>query len=133
GVAEPAQRALLQDPQELHLGRERQLADLVEEERALVRLLEEPSLVGDRVGERAAPVAEELALEERLGDRAAVHGHEAPLLAGAAYVERAGHELLARAALALDQHRRRVGGRLLDRAVDAGHRLALADHLLEAR
>ena len=55
-----AQLALLQHPQELHLHRQRHVADLVEEERAAVRLLETPQARLLRAGERAALVAEEL-------------------------------------------------------------------------
>ena len=46
--------------------RERDLADLVEEERAAVGLLEAALAARDGAGERALLVAEELALEERL-------------------------------------------------------------------
>ena len=60
-VAEAPDVLLLQHAQELHLQVERQLADLVEEERAAVGLLEEAAPVGDGVGERALLVAEELA------------------------------------------------------------------------
>ena len=45
-VAEAADRLLLQHAQQLHLEVERQLADLVEEERAAVGLLEEPAAIG---------------------------------------------------------------------------------------
>ncbi len=38
--------------------------------------LEEPDLVAHRAGEGAVHVAEELALEERLGQGGAVHLHE---------------------------------------------------------
>ena len=69
--------------EELHLEVQRQLADLVEEERAAVGLLEEAAAVGRRVGERALLVAEELALEEVLGDGAAVDGDERRALARA--------------------------------------------------
>ena len=57
--------ALLQDAQQLGLQRRRQLADLVEEQRAAVGLLERPTLPLGGAGERAALVAEELALEQR--------------------------------------------------------------------
>ena len=46
----------------------RHLADLVEEQGAAVGLLEEARLVGDRARERAAHVAEQLRLQQRLGD-----------------------------------------------------------------
>ena len=48
-----------------------------------------------RVGEGAARVAEELALEQRLGHRRAVDGDERPRGAAAALVDRARDELLA--------------------------------------
>ena len=50
----------------------RGLADLVEEERAAVRRLEQALLALPRVGEGALHVAEQLALEQRLGERPAV-------------------------------------------------------------
>ena len=68
---------LLQHAQQLRLQRERQLADLVEEERAAVGAARSgPRACSRRAGERAAHVAEELALEQRLRDRRAVDRHE---------------------------------------------------------
>ena len=60
----------------------RHLADLVEEERAAVGLLEEALLVAQRAGEGAALVAEQLALEQVLGQRAAVDRQDALLARG---------------------------------------------------
>ncbi len=40
-VPQPADRLLLEHAEQLHLQRERQLADLVEQQRAVVRLLEQ--------------------------------------------------------------------------------------------
>ena len=59
----------LERAEELRLEIARELADLVEEQRAAVRLLEQalPAVLG--VGERPLGVAEQLALEQRLGDR----------------------------------------------------------------
>ena len=51
---------------------ERQLADLVEQERAAVGDLELAGAVGDRAGEGAAHVAEQLALRRGLRQRRAV-------------------------------------------------------------
>ena len=81
------------------------LTDLVEEERPAVGLLEAPFAAGDRAGEGAALVPEQLALEERLGQRRAVQAHERTLGARAGQVDRLGDELLAGAALAADQDR----------------------------
>src|SRR5262249_47187744 len=74
--ADRAHRAALEDVEELGLERGRHLADLVEEDRAAVGLDEKARARARRAGERALHVAEELALEERLRQRRAVHGHE---------------------------------------------------------
>src|SRR5207302_1749368 len=62
------ERLLLEHAQELRLEVERQVADLVQEERAVVRELEAPDPSRDGTGERAPLVAEQLALEEARGD-----------------------------------------------------------------
>ena len=71
-----AHLAVLQDAQKLGLHRQRHLADLVEEERAAVGDVEEARARRRRPGERAAHVAEERGLEERLGHARAVLAHE---------------------------------------------------------
>jgi hypothetical protein len=71
----PRTLALLQRAQQLGLQRERHLADLVEQQRAAVGRAKKPSLAR-RAGERALLVAEQLALEQRLGDRRAVDRDE---------------------------------------------------------
>jgi len=65
---EPAHRVTLEHGQELALQGERQQADLIEEDRAAVRGLEQTRLRMPRVGERAALVTEQLRLEQRIGD-----------------------------------------------------------------
>src|SRR6202030_1844504 len=57
-----------------------------------------------RAGERAPLVAEELALEERLGDRAAVDAHEGATAPRARRVDGFGDHLLADAGLADHEH-----------------------------
>ena len=81
-AADRAHRALLQRAQQLGLELQRQLADLVEEERAALGLAEQAGARGLRVGERAADVAEELAVEEVLGQRGAVDRDERALARG---------------------------------------------------
>ena len=85
--ADALEAPLLEHAQELRLDRERQLADLVEEERAAVRRLERARLRRDGAGERAALVAEQLALEEVLRDRRAVDDAKRLLRARARLVD----------------------------------------------
>src|SRR5262249_54175582 len=104
-AADGSHLLLLQDAEQLHLHRRRHVADLVEEERAAVGLDEEARLVAERSSERTAHVAEELALEQRLGERSAIDGDERTGAARAVLVDRARDHLLPGAALAEDQHR----------------------------
>ena len=74
--AERLDRPLLQHAQQLGLRRQRHLGDLVEQQRAAVGRLEAAVAALDRAGERAALVAEQLRLEQRLRERRAVDGDE---------------------------------------------------------
>src|SRR6185436_15480508 len=85
---------LLEGAEELRLGRKAHLPDLVEEEGASVRQLHQPLLHALRVGECALLVAEELALEKGLGDRAAIQLDERTVVAGSQVVDLARQELL---------------------------------------
>ncbi len=71
-----------------------------------MRQLELADLAADGAGERAALVAEELALENVRRDRAAVDRQEALVAPRAREMQRVGDQLLAGAALADDEHRR---------------------------
>ena len=105
---------VLQDAQELRLHGRRRLADLVEEDRPVAGLLEEATAVAVGAGERAAHVAEELALEQRLRDGGAVLDEQGSVPPRTAAVDGARDQLLARAGLALDQHRDRTPRRPVD-------------------
>src|SRR5262245_25127770 len=87
----------LEDAQEIRLRLERDVADLVEEDRPAVGDLELPLPSILRPRERSLLVAEQLALEERLGQRAAVDGDERVVSSAARVVDRAGDVLLPRA------------------------------------
>ena len=109
------------------LRRRAELADLVEEQRAAAGGLEIPGLALVGAGERAALVPEQLALEERLRERAAVEPDERPRRARALAVDLLGDHLLADAGLAQQQHRglrRRHAPHPLE---DLRHR-GIADH-----
>src|SRR6185503_5918845 len=86
-----------------------------------------------RAGERALLVAEQLALEQRLGERAAVDLDERAVRALAQPVDRARDQLLAGAALARDEHGRVARRDLLDRLAYDCHLVAAADELGELR
>ena len=105
---------LLDQAQDLGLQRQRQVADLVQEQRAVVGHLGLAHLAPARAGEGALLVAEQLVLEQRLGDGGAVDGHEGALGAVGELVQRAGQQLLAGAALAQQQHGGVGGGRPLE-------------------
>ena len=79
------------------------VADLIQEQRPLVRQLEASHLLADGDGEGTLLVAEQLALQEPRGDGGAVELDERAALAWAQVVQGAGDELLARAGLAADE------------------------------
>ena len=91
--------------------------------------LELADLLLGGAGERAFFVAEQLALQQRLGDGGTVEADERPLAARAGEMDGAGDQLLARPAIAADQHRG-VGRRdPADLLVDACNGGAVADQL----
>ena len=105
---------------------ERDVGDLVEEERAAVGELEAADAIGLGVGERAADVSEQLALEDAFGESAGVDRDERPVGARRSRVQPAGDDFLAGAVLAGDEHVG-VGRRdLLEQAADGLHRARFA-------
>ena len=108
----------------------RDVADLVEEQRAAVGELEAAAARGlDGAGERALLVAEELREEQRLDEGRAVDRDEGARGALARPVDRLRHELLARAALAAHEHAAARGGDALDGQVKAADRGVVSDEL----
>ena len=120
GAAEALELALLQDAQELGLRCQAHLADLVEEQHAAGGQLDLPGLGLLCAREGAALVAEELGLEQLLGERRAVQRDERAAFARGGLVDEARDDFLARAGLAAD-HDGRVGG---------GHLRRLLEHAL---
>ncbi len=76
GPADALELPLLEDAEDLGLGRLRQLAHLVEEDRAASGTLEPAGLLAIGAGEGAALVAEELALDQALGQGPAIDPDE---------------------------------------------------------
>src|SRR5262249_41299165 len=100
GAAETLDRPLLERAQELRLHVERELADLIEENRPALGRLDGADTRRVRSSERALFVAEELAFDERRRDRSAIDGHEGASAAWARLVDRLGEQALARSGLA---------------------------------
>ncbi len=95
---------VLEHAQDLYLYALADLADFVEEDASHVRELEATALSGHRTGERSLFVAEELALEQGLGEGGTVHLDEGLISAVGEVVQRIGNELLAYSALAGNEH-----------------------------
>ena len=75
-------------------------------------------------------MAEQLGLDQLVGNRGAVHLHERAVAPQALAMDRARHQLLADAALAPDQHGGVGRRRLLNRAAHRGQRRRVADDLV---
>ncbi len=103
--ADRAEAPRLEHAQQLGLQRQRQLGDLVEEQRSLAHQREVAVLAAIGAGERAALVAEQLRLHQRLGDRAAVEIQQRLVGVRPLRVDRGDHQLLARAGRTDDQDR----------------------------
>src|SRR5262249_22298613 len=132
-IADALERALLEHAQQLRLELERNLADLVEEQRALAGELEPPGAVSDRAGERALDVTEQLPLEHARRERGAADGDERALVGIRRVVDRAGDELLAGARFAADQHGRAGRRHRADLLPDIADRRAPAEDLSGVR
>ena len=130
-VADALELALLQHAQQLHLHPGAHRPDLVHEQRALVRLLEAALPRADRARERAAHVTEQLGLEQRLGNRAAVERDEPLGAAGAVVMNRARDDFLAGAGLAGHENRARRRRDGFEQLKERAHRRAAADEPLE--
>ena len=102
-LAEPRRHVVLEHAEQLDLERLRRVVDLVEEHRAAGGRADQSVVIGNRAGERAADVTEQLAFDQLVRDRGAVDRHE-PAAPARARVEVARGEILAGAGLAGQQH-----------------------------
>ena len=126
GATQWAHLALLQGAQQLHLHIIRQVAHLIEKQRAAVGLHEGARLVGGGPGEGALHVSEKLRCRHLLGNGATVEREERLVAARTQFVDAARHILLARAAGAQDEHRHGCGRHKAHIFVELARRLALA-------
>ena len=132
-VALPPTRSncsFLQQPQQFGLRGRRHVADFIHEDGSAVGLLELADAAAVGAGERAALVAEKLAFQQRLGNRRAVDGQQRGPAAAAVLVNGPGNHLLARSALAQNQHGHVLRGDPADRLVQLLHGRRVADQLV---
>ena len=131
-AADTFQLAFLQHAQQLGLEGRRDLADLVEEQRAAVGRLETALARIDRAGEGPLLVAEEFGLEQVFRQRSAIEAHVGAACARRVVVDGVGDEFLAGAGLATDQHRGRPFCHHADLLENAPHRRRMANQVVEA-
>ena len=102
-LADTLELPFLNRAQQFALELERNFADFVEEQRAAISGLKPPGAITHRAGEGAFHVPEELALEQLVRNRRAVHRDQRPLAAEASLVNAAGDDFLAGARLTQDE------------------------------
>ena len=132
-AADPVELAIGQHPQQPGLGFGRHVADLVEEQRAAVGLLEAPAPLQRGAGEGALLVTEQLGLHQLSGNRRHVQRNEWAARPRAVAVQGVGHQLLAGTGLAIDQHRDVGVGEPTDGAEHFLHGGRLADDFRRMR
>jgi len=109
--------AFLQGAQQLYLHGKRHIADFVKEKCAAVGLFKNTFLGAAGTGEGALFVAEQLGLQQALGQGAAVHGNEGAGAVGP-LVQGLRDALLSHTGLAGDQHRGRAGAQAFQHGFD---------------
>ena len=108
---------------------ERQLADLVEEDRAILGRFEAPAAQARGAGEGAALMTEELALVQARRERTAVDVDEWARASLRPFVDETRDNALPGARLALDQDRRSHAIGICDPLAQFPHRRALSDEI----
>ena len=126
-AADPLQFVLLEHAQQLGLHGRRGLADLVEEQGAAVGLDEAALAAAVGAGEGAPLVAEQLGFEQGFGERGTVHLDKRPAAPQTLVVQGRGHQFLAGAGLAVDEHGRLGGGHVDDQVPEGHHGRGRAD------
>src|SRR6266404_8381418 len=126
-TAEPLEFLLLQDAQQLRLKFERNVADLIKKERALVRRLKASRFLRDRSRERSFFMTEQFTLQEPKRNCGAIQFHKSTFPSAAQIVDCTRDEFFAGPRFAQDQHTRVCGryyGHKIQRRLQRG---ALAD------
>ncbi len=130
GCAHAQHFALFQHAQQAGLQRQRQFADLIQEQGAAICGLDQAdAAAAPRAGEGAIAVAEQLRLQQRFADGATVQRDEAPTTT-AGGVQLACHQFLAGAGFATDQHGAVVRCIKRDLCAYLCHRIAVAEQFM---
>ena len=124
---DPLDRLLLQKAEKVRLDVEREVADLVEEDRSAASRFDAPKLALVGAGEGSLLVAEQLGRHQGRRQAGAVDGNERATRRARKFVQRPSRKLLAGAGLAGDQHRGVAGRELPNLFSDPPHRRAVAD------
>ena len=95
---------ILQRTQQLCLGIERHVADLVEEKRPIMRVFEQADFVLRGAGEGSTNVTEQFALEQSLDDGGTIERHELSGRHRTQLMQRPRNQLFARAGGACNQN-----------------------------
>jgi len=127
-----ADLSVFQDPEEFSLERHGHLGDLIQKDRATIRLCQQPLACGSRAGEGTSNMAEQFALQQRFRDAGAIDSHEAAGAPGAVVVDGLGYQLLPRAALARDEDVEVASRCPLDKIEYLLHEQARPDEIVEA-
>ena len=100
------------------------IADFIQEQSAAVSLLKLTHVVSVRIGESAFHMAEQFALEKRLGNGSGIDRHHKPVAAQTPGVDFSCQHVLSGTVLPGNQHSGIRRGYLFDCSSDSGHRFA---------
>src|SRR5262249_40672924 len=123
--------AVLKDPQQFRLQRQRHVSDLIQEESSALSKFETAGPPLQCTSECALLMPKKLALDQCLGNRRAVNRDERPRAAPTHVVDGAGHQFLAGPALTIHQNRHLGWSGLANQKEHLLHRDAVAHQLAE--
>ena len=127
---DPANLALLQNPQQTCLCIQWQLTDLIEKQSSAVSGFYQPGTGRAGASEGSLFVAEQLRLDQGFGNRRSIDTNKWCLAALALFMNGSRHQLLAGSRLALDQHRDVSRCRFANARINRLHGWTVTDHLL---
>ena len=103
-AADPGNFPLFQDPEEAHLCHERHFADLVQEDRATVRLLENSQVLGLGIGESSLLMTKKFVFQQVFRNGGAIDGFERPLSPLTVLVQGIGDRIFSNAAFSNEKY-----------------------------